>query len=673
MKEKILMLCCILFATVYTTKAQVTIGASEAPEKYATLQVKDKTEASLDAVTSEKGGLLLPRVELKKKKELLPFATQAEVNANEQAYKDAKLSHTGLIVYNLVENDAEELCLGLNQWDGEQWNCFQVKKGNAVIDNIFCDEIRIYGNYVQGVQTTPQEYIVVPVNVTKAGAYTFTVNAMYDASTMNGYSFTGSGEFLFTGKQLVTLTAQGKPSQIHFDANNAAVGDYLDIFYNGKNEASLQCPSVVIPVAPPLADFSLYCGSAKVFGIYTVLPDQTNSDDNTHYIEMDVEVIGVTAGGGWSATTDKQNGLSFRGSGTFTTTGRQKIRLYAEAGSRANTYEPIVLTLSAQTLAGTTSCKVTVRPAFTRKKIAAYGSTSGYGYSAYRGAAAGFLKSNKNFGNADDSTVKMVATNTPIANATDGNWVDYNAFIYKHVSSDISDSNFEDLMAENPDIIIIGYAASWPSGTDANDALPLALKYLNKGGIIIEFSESTGATRILNTIFGTSGVNRVTNDNVTSNSSLTNINSIETILPSLVDPILEGPFQPTIDGEVTTTLGGLRIAGDTEERLYGIENVPTSGIISYGYGTEYTNAPVCFRTIGQRYLYFGDGGYLTNDDNGSWLSDLTEPFATSTDGTYRPIMRPNANSYTNVANSYFFGNVLAWAIEQAQYYGINAK
>ena len=63
---------------------------------------------------------------------------------------------------------------------------------------------------MQGVQVTPQEYIVVPVNVTKAGAYTFTVNAMYNAITTNGYSFTGSGEFLFTGKQLVTLTAEGK-------------------------------------------------------------------------------------------------------------------------------------------------------------------------------------------------------------------------------------------------------------------------------------------------------------------------------------------------------------------------------------------------------------------------------------------------------------------------------
>lgn len=54
--------------------SQVTIGAGEPAEKYATLQIRDKTSQSLNdlgGVTSEKGGLLLPRVELKKKDQLL--------------------------------------------------------------------------------------------------------------------------------------------------------------------------------------------------------------------------------------------------------------------------------------------------------------------------------------------------------------------------------------------------------------------------------------------------------------------------------------------------------------------------------------------------------------------------------------------------------------------------
>ncbi|HCO68568.1 MAG TPA: hypothetical protein DIT04_12540, partial [Dysgonomonas sp.] len=112
--------------------------------------------------------------------------------------------------------------------------------------------------------------------------------------------------------------------------------------------------------------------------------------------------------------------------------------------------------------------------------------------------------------------------------------------------------------------------------------------------------------------------------------------------------------------------------------------------INYGYGLtpEYQNEPTCFRLVGKRYLYFGDGGFLTNDNNNSWLSSVREPFATSHDfagdpeyNDYTPRMRPNATGsgsgaggiYTNVVNSFFFANIIAWAVEEAQYYGINAK
>ncbi len=114
--------------------SQVTIGLGESPEKYATLQVKDKARevsASLDGATADKGGILLPRVELQKRYQLLPFVAQDIVDANDQDYQDAKLVHTGLIVYNLTENDDEELCLGLNQWDGGKMELLPDKTGKC--------------------------------------------------------------------------------------------------------------------------------------------------------------------------------------------------------------------------------------------------------------------------------------------------------------------------------------------------------------------------------------------------------------------------------------------------------------------------------------------------------------------------------------------------------------
>jgi hypothetical protein len=662
-------------------KAQVTIGHSEAPETHAILQIKDQTATSAGGVTAKSGGIVLPSVELENKYQLLPFYQGDTTDTN---YKTVtKPAHTGLVVYNLKEDDEEELCLGFNQWDGGQWNCFQVKKGNAIIDQIYCNEIVVYGNYVQGVQTTGQEYIVIPVNVTKAGAYTFTVNAMYNATTPNGYSFTTSGEFLFTGKQSVTLTAQGIPTDVHFDAGDPTVGDALEINYNGDVDPALQCSGVVIPVAPPLANYSIYCGSYKVYGVYTVLPDITNSDDDTHYIELDVEVSDIIAGGGWTATTDRQNGLSFRGSGTFTALGRQKIRLYAVAGSKANTYDPIELTLSAETLTGSTSCKVTVRPAFTRKKIIGISNSDyAWGYSANAGGSRALLTANYNFGNSDESTVKMVATNTPVSGNTltggtsvsNTQWTDYNAFQYRFVESNsISEATMQTVVNAKPDMIILGFDHEWTTGSAA-----VALKYLNDGGIIFDFNGENGSARImLNTIFGLpqTGTNSIS---VVYGSSRPT--PIRTTLANMVDPILQGPFQP----EGSTTLGGLDLGGDTELLLAGHNNIPTSGIIVYGYNGA--GSPTVFRTSGQRYFVFGDGGFLTNrvlTNPSITTSSNIQPFAvvrnydSSSPYPYKPAARASnttTNSYANGAyNSFFFANLVAWAVSEAQYYGVNSK
>jgi hypothetical protein len=137
---------------------------------------------------------------------------------------------------------------------------------------------------------------------------------------------------------------------------------------------------------------------------------------------------------------------------------------------------------------------------------------------------------------------------------------------------------------------------------------------------------------------------------------------------------LNGPFQPS----GSTSLGGFYLGGDTQTRLDGFSGIPASGVIVYAY-TGMGN-PVALRTIGQRYVLFGEGGFLTNNDNGSWLSDTTEPFATtydiSKDTNYKPAPRPASGTTVTtyaypIYNSYFFANAMAWAIEQAQFYGIN--
>jgi hypothetical protein len=325
--------------------------------------------------------------------------------------------------------------------------------------------------------------------------------------------------------------------------------------------------------------------------------------------------------------------------------------LYAVAGSKANTYDPIVLTLSVETKNGTTSCKVTVYPAFTRKKIAAIGSSNvANGYMAQRGASQKFLTADANFGNSPTSTVQMVATSgAPFSgNTGEGTTRDYHAFEYTYYGS-LTTANLKSATDAKPDIIILGYNHVW----DAAFA-KTALAYLNKGGIILDFSgENASSNYILNAIFGTS--------NITSSTATPRTATLANMSD---DPIINGPFK-TIDGN---HIGGLPVAGDVENSLRGYTNIPSGGLIVYAYsGTN----PTCFRTTGQRYFIFGDGGFLSG--SGSDYPGTSEPFAINTsNGT--PVFRPISSGYSSGAyNSYLFGNVMAWAIKEAQFNGINSK
>jgi hypothetical protein len=300
---------------------------------------------------------------------------------------------------------------------------------------------------------------------------------------------------------------------------------------------------------------------------------------------------------------------------------------------------------------GTTSCKVTVNPAFTRKKIAAIGSlNNANGYMAQRGASQRFLTADANFGNSPTSTVQMVATNgTPwSSDAGTTTTRDYHAFEYRYYGS-LSATNLDAAIAAKPDIIILGFDHGWTAPLATT-----ALAYLNKGGIILDFSgENATSNFILNAIFGTSNI-----------TSTTAAPRTVTLANMSDDPIINGPFK--VNGG---HLGGLPVAADSEDAIRGSTNIPPGGLIVYAYNSG-TN-PACFRTTGQRYFLFGDGGFLSGDGNASFPSN-TEPFAVNPDGT--PMFRPVTTGYpSGTYNSYLFGNVIAWAVKEAQFNGINSK
>ena len=595
---------------------QVTIGSALAAEPAAALNV-----------VAANRGILVPRL----------TEEQRDAIANPV---------DGLLIYNIDEN-----CFNYYNIMDQEWQSLCGKMGKAIIEEVYCDDIRVFGNYIEGVEMTMNERINIPIEVTKVGSYDITVTVMKNGVD-NGYTFIGNGTFMYTGRQTITLTAQGTPKEAHFNPTPPpVVGDNILIHINGVDFDN--CTDFVIPVTPSLADYSVTCGSAAVKGIYTMLPDQTNSDDATHYIEVTVDVSSLGAGNaasGWSGETNKVSGVQFRGSGNFNGTGPQTVRLYAVAGIKPTTLNPITLTMTFQTKNGAVDCSVVLRAAYTPKKIIAFGTAGEYGYNLGSSLSQLFLQSTYNYGDLESSTVKMVTDFIPPVNYTKRG-----AFAYRDLGTGVNiAANWTTVMNEKPDIVIITYACLSIDATGAAGVM----NYLNAGGIVLHFDEYN-PQYIISRIFGVPATS-ITANRAGPNSSTT--------LANYDDPILNGPFQPA----GRKSLGGLDIAGDYEVNLNRVQGLPQAGILIYGYHQQ--GGVSAFRATGQRYCYFGEGGYFSNNNNGSWLTNA-EPFATTAGPEYRPAMRPaqaSGNFPNGAYNSFYFANMLAWAIDEAQFKGINS-
>ena len=69
-----------------------------------------------------------------------------------------------------------------------------------------CTGVTVSGNFTAGTAATSSNTATINVNVDSIGSYVISTN------TVNGVSFSGSGEFISTGPQTVILTASGTPA-----------------------------------------------------------------------------------------------------------------------------------------------------------------------------------------------------------------------------------------------------------------------------------------------------------------------------------------------------------------------------------------------------------------------------------------------------------------------------
>jgi hypothetical protein len=98
-------------------RAQVVIGSSSTlSEEAAILQIKEyDAPAGSGGETANRGGILLPRVELKSLSDITVLPPDAP--------EDKKLNLTGLLVYNVNTSGMDE---GIYEWGGTRWYLLEV-------------------------------------------------------------------------------------------------------------------------------------------------------------------------------------------------------------------------------------------------------------------------------------------------------------------------------------------------------------------------------------------------------------------------------------------------------------------------------------------------------------------------------------------------------------------
>ncbi len=276
-------------------QAQVTIGSGNPPQKAALLQLQDNDLNTVGGVTATTGGLLLPRVNLTVRTELYPFYTDGASDYVGNAKADAKLNHTGLIVYNLNPVESENLEMGLYKWDGEKWTQIMETPPMAKVEVEDCSQIRVNGKYYAGVGLNTSNTITIPLKVNQEGNYTIL------ATTTNGFQFQASGTFKSTGNYTITLVGIGTP----INTTNPAPDGTPVIFV--CNEEPVACNDVKIPVGSTLLNYEISCGDIEVHGEYSQ-GESLNAAE--HYA---IIPIVVNNPGKVSITTSTNNGFYFSG------------------------------------------------------------------------------------------------------------------------------------------------------------------------------------------------------------------------------------------------------------------------------------------------------------------------------------------------------------------------
>lgn len=306
-----------------------------------TTKITDGSVAN-SAVTAAPATLL--ELESSTKGFLLPRMTTAERNAIN--ITDVERGN-GLVIYN-TDTD----CINYYSREGNRWLSLCGTLPPAIADLTDCSRIVLSasGNdYLeQGKFLKETDILYVQLNVQEAGSYHITATP----NPENGYSFSKSGSFNAAGVYTIALDGLGTPL-----TGNEIQGDLLTFSVNGK--VSTVCANTRIKVKPSDLNFTINEPQNKVVAWDAYIGVPLNANDNKVVLD-----VNVTRTGFWRVQSNTTNGMSFSGSGEFTSEGPQSIEVVGQGTPVVSTSaaNPDVFTFTTNSISHTnpTNAKVMV-------------------------------------------------------------------------------------------------------------------------------------------------------------------------------------------------------------------------------------------------------------------------------------------------------------------------
>jgi hypothetical protein len=483
-------------------------------------------------------------------------------------------------------------------------------------------KIEVRGEYFEGTKLNKTHSVVMPVKVLAPGLVTITASGSF--SKADGTSTTT--EFKGENIRLNFNDSQGDIQYVTLFAkeNEVIPKGSTKLTFTQINPGGLPACSnfPVQEVKKRPSQYNIYCNTARYFGDYqvkdfsgnTVAPDL---NDGNHYLEVQVSV-GVVSD--YSMETTTIDGVKFKGSGTFTSTGTQTVRLMAEGpafvvGGVKN------FVITTDTAEGNATCSAPLDVSYREIVVLTLGSTL-YGPGTNQAyAATAILKSSQNFG--PNGTVK-------VKNLTVLNTHAHGASLETFLNTNKVDIVFN----------VIGY--SFTSAT-----IDVLTRFVNSGGVVIIGDENTAHSGTMNFL---KAVSTSSTGSMAANGRYTMINNV---INDATDPIVNGPFG---------SLAGKQIGNDA-----------TNGWYYSGLPSDYK--PLIYKDSstdvwGLRHntkgvAFFGDGGWPI----GTRTSKHTAIYPSMFDVNGKPEGKPYYQGAT-VYNALLYANVMAWAIE---YVKINKK